>query len=186
MASQTTSTTEFFDLTADEDSPSDAEASVPTTSAAARPERVPHISPNRFPTTGGALRPRAEQNGASQPAENDSDVEMLEDIPLDEAVRRQNVERRRERLLARGIQEENGGGGVGSEAGHRRRESVTEVIVISDGDDSSDENNLNSNNMGNSTLEGDGDIFGEERRRRRRWNIWADDLEDRLRHPNCV
>jgi hypothetical protein len=183
MTSQGSSRADFFDLTGDEDSSPDAEPTLSQQSALAGPlpQRIeaPFVTPTTVGNDNLQNGNRAQENGVAQTVDDDSDVEMLDEGPIDEAVRQRNVENRRERLLARGIREENGPGPSNDGAGHGRGPSVAEVIVISDGEDSA-------NNEGMDAIVGgdDGDFFGEERRRRRRWNNWADDLEERLRHPN--
>jgi hypothetical protein len=183
MTSQGSSSADFFDLTGDEDSTPDAEPTLSQASAHAGPSltrfEAPFATPNNAGSNNVQDENRTQETDVSQTADGDSDVEMLDDTPIDEAVRRRNVETRRERLLARGIREEDRPGPRNDVAGHRRGDSVAEVIVISDGEDS-----VNNGDSDDLTGENDRDIFGEERRRRRRWNNWADDLEERLRHPN--
>jgi hypothetical protein len=183
MTSQGGSRADFFDLTGDEDSTPDAESTQSQQSALGGPMppriEAPFVMPTTVRNDNLQVGSRAQENGVSQTADDDSDVEMLDDAPIDEAVRQRNVESRRERLLARGIREENGPGPLNDVAGHGRGPSVAEVIVISDGEDGVNDEGADAVVGGD-----DGDIFGEERRRQRRWNTWADDLEERLRHPN--
>jgi hypothetical protein len=183
MASQGSSRAEFFDLTDDGDPVPDAEAPMSQQSAIAGPSQPGFwaLFATRDNIGAGTAQNsnQTQENSTLQTADSDSDVEILEDAPVDEAVRQRNMESRRRRLLARGIREVNHHGGQNNVAGHGRRDSVAEVIVISDGEDNADSEGLDG-----TMEEEDGDAFGEERRRRRRWNNWADDLEERLRHPN--
>jgi hypothetical protein len=64
----------------------------------------------------------------------DSDDEIvIQEVPVTEEMRRHNLEQRRRRMLANGIDED----AEMARARARRRPSVEEIIVISDAEDES-------------------------------------------------
>lgn len=145
MSTQGSSGIEIVDLTEDESVDSQAPTPFPRGDLAGSQEtRRANVSANEPPLDLGSS----------------SDIEeiFMENTVLDEETRRRNIDRRRERLLANGIDED----ALAAHGNPQGPENIEEVIVISDDDE-------------------DDDRFAAERRRHRRRRIWEDQHEQ-VRH----
>ena len=171
---------DYLDLTDEDDSVNDSAASVARPSAIAGPSlgglgRIPPVPNNAE----GQRNPEYSLVNESTPSpteDSNSDIEMMDNAPVDAAARRRNMENRQERLRAAGIDEEDDESLEADRPGRQRGDSVAEVIVISDGEEA--------NEAPNPGIGIDEDRFGEERRRQRRWNNWEDTFADGRRNPN--